>query len=59
MAEAFRQAGNVVVAASTKTAPGAVGLEDPVEPLDQAVWAVGSPVAHQPNDTVRSIPLVV
>ncbi len=59
LAEAFRQAGNVVVAASTKTKPGAVGFEEPVKPLGGAVWAVGSPVAHQPNETVRSMPLVV
>ncbi len=59
LAEAFRQAGNVIVAASTQTKPGAVGLDDPVAPIDGAVWAVGSPVAHQPNETVRSVPLVV
>ncbi len=59
LAEAFRQAGNVIVAATTKTKPGAVGLEDPVAPLDEAVWAVGSPVADQPNETIRSVPLVV
>jgi len=59
LAEAFRQAGNVVVAATTKTKPGAVGLQAPVKPLDEAVWAVGSPAAHQPNETVRSVPLVV
>jgi len=59
LAEAMRQAGNVVVAASAKTKPGAVGLQDPVAPIDKAVWGVGSPVAHQPNETVRSIPLVV
>lgn len=59
LAEAFRQAGNVIVAASTQTKPGAVGLEDPVAPIDDAVWAVGSPVALQSNETVRSVPLVV
>ena len=59
LAEAFREAGNVVVAASTKTKPGAVGLEDPVGPIGEAVWGVGSPVAYQPNATVRSIPLTV
>lgn len=59
LAEAFRQAGNVIVAASTQTKPGAVGLDDPVAPIGDAVWAVGSPVAHQPNETVRSVPLVV
>jgi class 3 adenylate cyclase len=59
LAEAFEQAGNVVVAAVTKTKPGAVGLEDPVDPIDKAVRAVGSPVALQPNETVRSIPLLV
>ncbi len=59
VAEAFREAGNVVVAAATKTKPGAVGFEPPVKPLDEAVWAAGSPAAHQPNETVRSIPLVV
>ena len=59
LAEAFRQAGNVIVAASTKTRPGAVSLRDPVEPMAEAVWAAGSPMAHQPNETVRSVPLVV
>jgi len=59
LAEAFREAGNVIVAASTKTKPGAVGLQDPVDPIGEAVWAVGSPVADQPNETVRSVPLVV
>jgi class 3 adenylate cyclase/CHASE2 domain-containing sensor protein len=59
LADAFRQAGNVIVAASTKVEPGAVGLKDPVEPLGGAVWAVGSPVAHQPNEAVRSVPMVV
>ena len=59
LADAFREAGNVVVAASTKTKPGAVGLEDPVGPIREAVWGVGSPVAYQPNATVRSMPLVV
>ena len=59
LAEAFREAGNVVVAAPTKTKPGAVGLEDTVAPIREAVWAVGSPVAYQPNATVRSIPLMV
>ena len=59
LAEAFREAGNVIVAASTKTKPGAVGLQDPVDPIGEAVWAVGSPVAYQPNATVRSIPLVI
>lgn len=59
LATAFRDAGNVIVAASTKTKPGAVGLQDPVAPINTAVRAVGSPVAHQPNATVRSIPLVV
>ena len=59
LAEAFRQAGNVVVAASTKTRSGAVSLQDPVEPMGGAVWAAGSPVACQPNETVRSVPLVV
>ncbi|UCH35696.1 MAG: adenylate/guanylate cyclase domain-containing protein [Armatimonadota bacterium] len=59
LAAAFRQAGNVIVAATTQTRPGAVGLQDPVPPLQDAVWAVGSPVAHQPNETVRSVPLVV
>ncbi len=59
LAQAFQQAGNVVVAATTKTKPGAVGLEDPIAPLDIAVWGVGSPVAHQPNEAIRSIPLLV
>ncbi len=59
LASAFKQAGNVVVAATTKAKPGAVGFDDPVPPLDEAVWAVGSPAAHQPNETVRSIPLIV
>lgn len=59
LAEAFRNAGNVVIAAVTKVKPGAVGLEQPISPLDKAAWAVGSPAAHQPNETVRSIPLVV
>ncbi len=59
LADAFRRAGNVVVAASTKVEPGAVGLKDPVEPIGKAVWAIGSPVAHQPNEAVRSVPMVV
>jgi class 3 adenylate cyclase/CHASE2 domain-containing sensor protein len=59
VAEAFRRAGNVIVAASTKVEPGAVGLRDPVEPIGGAVSGVGSPAAHQPNETIRSIPLVV
>lgn len=59
LAQAFQQARNVIVAASTKAKPGAVGLAPPVPPLDQAVWGVGSPAAHQPNETVRSVPLVV
>jgi len=59
LAQAFREAGNVIVAASTKTKPGAVGLQDPVAPIGEAVWAVGSPVGYQPNETVRSVPLVV
>jgi len=60
LAEAFREAGSVVVAAATQVAPGNVGLQDPVKPIAGAVWAVGSPVAHQPNEgTVRSIPLMV
>lgn len=59
LAAAFREAGNVVVAASTKTKPGAVGLQEPVEPLNEAVWGVGAPVAYQPNETIRSVPLVL
>ena len=59
LAAAFRDAGNVIVAATTQTKPGAVGLQDPVAPLGAAVWAVGSPVAHQPNETVRSVPMVL
>lgn len=59
LASAIRQAGNVIVAATTKTKPGAVGLRDPVEPINKDVWAVGSPVANQPNETVRAVPLVV
>jgi class 3 adenylate cyclase/CHASE2 domain-containing sensor protein len=59
LAAAFREAGNVIVAASTQTKPDAVGLQDPVEPLAPAVWAVGSPVVHRPNETVRSVPMVV
>jgi class 3 adenylate cyclase len=58
LAEAFREAGNVIVAATTKTKPGAVGLEDPVTPLHEAA-AVGSPVAYQAHETVRSVPLLV
>ncbi len=57
--EAFAAAGNVIVAATTKTKPGAVGLSPPVSGLEEAVWAVGSPAAHQPNETIRSVPLVV
>jgi class 3 adenylate cyclase/CHASE2 domain-containing sensor protein len=59
LAEVFRRAGNVIVAATTQTKPGAVGLEDPVAPISAAVWAVGSPVALQSNETVRLLPLVV
>jgi class 3 adenylate cyclase/CHASE2 domain-containing sensor protein len=59
VAKAFHEAGNVIVAATTKVIPGATSLEPPVDPIGKAVWAVGSPVAHQPNETVRSIPLVV
>ncbi len=57
LAASFKQAGNVIVAATTETKPGAVSLQDPVEPLGEAVWAVGSPVAYQPNQDVRSTPL--
>jgi CHASE2 domain-containing sensor protein len=59
LAAAFRQAGNVIVAATTETKPDAVGLQDPAGPLASAVWAVGSPVVAQPNETVRSVPMVV
>jgi len=60
LAEACREAGNVVVAAATKVEPRNVGLQDPAKPIAGAVWAVGSPVAHQPNEgTVRSVPLMV
>jgi class 3 adenylate cyclase/CHASE2 domain-containing sensor protein len=59
LAEAFKQAGNVVVAATPKVEPGSVGLTSPVQPIAGAVWGVGSPVAHQPNEAVRSMPLLV
>jgi len=59
LAEAFREAGNVVVAATAKTKPNAVSLQDPVAPIDEAVWGVGSPVGLQPNETLRSMPLVL
>lgn len=59
VARAFRQAGNVIVAATTKSIPGAVSLKAPVSPLVESVWGVGSPVAYQPNETVRTVPLVV
>ena len=58
LARALRQAGRVVVAAVTKVRPGAVGLEQPVEPIGSGVWGVGSPAAYRPNETVRSVPLV-
>jgi class 3 adenylate cyclase/CHASE2 domain-containing sensor protein len=59
LAEAFRAAGNVIVAATSKTKPGAVSLQDPVAPIDEAVWGVGSPVGYRPHATVRSVPLLV
>lgn len=59
LAAAFAAAGNVVVAATTLTRPGAVSLHQPVAPFAAAVWAVGSPAAHSPNECVRSISLSV
>ncbi len=59
LAKAFKEAGNVIVAATAKVKPGAVSLEPPIAPLGPAVWAAGSPVAHQPNETVRSMPLIM
>ena len=59
LAQAFRDAGNVVVAASTKAKPDAVALQDPVAPLSDAVWAVGSPIAPQPNEVVHSVSMAV
>jgi class 3 adenylate cyclase len=59
LAEAFGEAGNVIVAATTKTKPGAVSLQGPVSPINEAVWAVGSPVGLQPNETLRSMPLLL
>ncbi|MGD8241080.1 MAG: adenylate/guanylate cyclase domain-containing protein, partial [Armatimonadota bacterium] len=59
LARAFHDAGNVVVAASTRTKPGAVGLAAPIAPFDKEVWGVGSPVAYQPHSTIRSVPLVL
>ncbi len=59
LADAFRSSGNVIVAATTKTEPRSVSLQDPVDPLLAAVWAVGSPVVNQPNADVRSVPLVL
>ncbi|MFB3882800.1 MAG: CHASE2 domain-containing protein [Armatimonadota bacterium] len=60
LAEAFREAGNVIVAATANPKEGvAVSLEDPDNPIRDAVWAVGSPVVHSPNNIVRSVPLTV
>ena len=59
LAKTFAQAGNVVVAATARVKPGVVGLSPPVKPLAGAVVGAGAPVAHRPNATVRSIPLVV
>jgi len=59
LAQAFRRAGNVVVAAPASVKPDAIKLEYPVDPIGSAVWGVGSPVAHKPNETVRSMPLIV
>jgi class 3 adenylate cyclase/CHASE2 domain-containing sensor protein len=57
---AFGEAGNVVVAATTKVKPDAVSLKPPViDPEGKHVWGVGSPVAHRPNETIRSVPLLV
>lgn len=58
--KAFDEAGNVVVAATTKVRPDAVSLKRPViDPNADHVWGVGSPVAHRPNETIRSVPLLV
>jgi len=59
LAKAFRAAGNVIVAATTKVKPIGTSLQPPVDPIGKAVWAVGSPGAHQPNETVGSVPMVV
>ncbi len=60
LVEAFEAAGNVVVAATTKVRPDAVSLEYPViDPKGDHVWGVGSPMTFQPNETIRSAPLVV
>ncbi|MBM3474177.1 MAG: CHASE2 domain-containing protein, partial [Armatimonadetes bacterium] len=59
LAAAFREAGNVVVAATTKVIPDAVSLQPPVAALAKATWGVGSPVVSRPNQDVRSVPLVL
>ena len=57
---AFDEAGNVVVAATTKVKPDAVSLKHPaIDPEGDHVWGVGSPVAHSPNETIRSVPLLL
>jgi class 3 adenylate cyclase/CHASE2 domain-containing sensor protein len=60
LVKAFDEAGNVVVAATTKVRPDAVSLKAPaIDPDVEHVWGVGSPVAHRPNETIRSVPLLV
>ncbi|MBM3476713.1 MAG: adenylate/guanylate cyclase domain-containing protein [Armatimonadetes bacterium] len=75
LAAAFREAGNVIVAATAKVIPDAVSLQPPVAALAKALqrpgaksaepepgevpWGVGSPVVSRPNQDVRSVPLVL
>lgn len=59
LAREFAAAENVIIPAVTNVRPGAVGFKRPVEILASSVRAIGSPAAHQPNATIRSIPLVV
>jgi class 3 adenylate cyclase/CHASE2 domain-containing sensor protein len=59
LAAAFREAGNVIVAATTIVIPDAVSLQQPVASLAVPKEAVGSPMVSKPNEDVRSLPLVV
>ena len=59
LSKAFADAGNVIVSATTKVNPDAVGLSPPSGDLAESVWATGAPYSHTPNETVRSVSLVV
>lgn len=59
LAEAFKDAGNVVVAATTEIISDVVLFDDPASGLgkEDTAWAVASPVASKPNQDIRSVPM--